>query len=56
MADNRSHLEEKYTWDLTTIFDSDQRWETEVNALKIDLEKAQTLAGHLLDSAKDYWK
>ncbi|WP_205029862.1 oligoendopeptidase F [Streptococcus porcinus] len=53
MADNRSHLEEKYTWDLTTIFDSDQRWETEVNALKIDLEKAQTLAEHLLDSAKE---
>ena len=23
MSDNRAHLEEKYTWDLTTIFATD---------------------------------
>ena len=29
MSDNRTHLEEKYTWDLTTIFATDADWETE---------------------------
>ena len=27
MSDNRCHLEEKYTWDLTTIFATDADWE-----------------------------
>ena len=27
MSDNRAHLEEKYTWDLTTIFATDADWE-----------------------------
>ena len=26
MSDNRAHLEEKYTWDLTTIFATDADW------------------------------
>lgn len=52
MADNRSHLDEKYTWDLSTIFASDQEWEKEVDLLKTELDNAQGLAGHLLDSAK----
>ena len=29
MSDNRCHLEEKYTWDLTTIFATDAAWEAE---------------------------
>lgn len=51
MSENRSHLEEKYTWDLTTIFPTDAAWEEELQALTADVEAAKTLAGHLLDSS-----
>ena len=29
MSDNRSHIEEKHQWDLTSIFPNDQTWEKE---------------------------
>ncbi|WP_159563991.1 oligoendopeptidase F [Streptococcus halichoeri] len=51
MSDNRSHLEEKYTWDLGTIFASDDDWEQEVQALNAALDQAKSDAGHLLDSS-----
>ncbi len=53
MSDNRTHLEEKYTWDLTTIFATDADWETEYESTVQDLKKASAYAGHLLDSAKN---
>ena len=53
MSDNRTHLEEKYTWDLTTIFATDADWETEYESTVQDLRKASAYAGHLLDSAKN---
>ena len=53
MSDNRAHLEEKYTWDLTTIFATDADWETEYESIVQDLKKASSFAGHLLDSAKN---
>ena len=53
MSDNRAHLEEKYTWDLTTIFATDADWETEYESTVQDLKKASAYAGHLLDSAKN---
>ena len=53
MSDNRAHLEEKYTWDLTTIFATDADWETEYESTVRDLKKASAYAGHLLDSAKN---
>ena len=53
MSDNRCHLEEKYTWDLTTIFATDADWETEYESIVQDLKKASSFAGHLLDSAKN---
>ena len=53
MSDNRSHLEEKYTWDLTTIFATDAAWEAEYESTVQDLKKASAFAGHLLDSAKN---
>ena len=49
MSDNRCHLEEKYTWDLTTIFATDADWETEYESIVQDLKKASSFAGHLLD-------
>ncbi|HEK9995508.1 oligopeptidase [Streptococcus equi subsp. zooepidemicus Sz16] len=51
MTDNRSHLEEKYTWDLSTIFATDAAWETEADSLLAAIEAARQQAGHLLDSS-----
>lgn len=52
MSDNRSHLEEKYTWDLSTIFPTDQAWESAYEDLTKDVEAASQYAGHLLDSSQ----
>lgn len=51
MSDNRQSIEEKYQWDLTTIFQSDEFWEDEVSLLNSEVEKAKRFAGHLLDSS-----
>lgn len=51
MSENRSHLDEKYTWDLTSVFPTDEAWEEELAELATDVEAAQNLAGHLLDSS-----
>ena len=29
MSDNRSHIDEKYKWDLSTVFATDDAWEAE---------------------------
>ncbi|MGT2844248.1 oligoendopeptidase F [Streptococcus hongkongensis] len=52
MSDNRSHIEEKYTWDLSTIFKTDQAFELELAQLNQDTDVAQKYVGHLLDSSK----
>lgn len=51
MSENRSHLDEKYTWDLTSVFPTDEAWEEELAELATDVEATQNLAGHLLDSS-----
>ena len=51
MTDNRSHLEEKYTWDLSTIFATDKDWEAEVSGLASEIDAAKDFSGHLLDSS-----
>ncbi|HER0864525.1 TPA: oligoendopeptidase F [Streptococcus pyogenes] len=51
MTDNRSHLEEKYTWDLSTIFATDKDWEAEVSDLATEIDAAKDFSGHLLDSS-----
>ena len=56
MTDNRSHLEEKYTWDLSTIFATDEMWEAEVSQLTTDVEASKEFAGHLLDSSANLLK
>ncbi|MFS1663799.1 oligoendopeptidase F [Streptococcus sp. zg-JUN1979] len=50
MSDNRSTIEEKYTWDLTSVFASDKDWEVEWESLSKALDEAKNYAGHLLDS------
>lgn len=52
MSKRRYEIEEKYQWDLTTIFPTDEAWEAELADLQAETEKTKEFAGHLLDSAK----
>ncbi|HEM2740412.1 oligoendopeptidase F [Streptococcus suis] len=52
MSKQRYEIEEKYQWDLTTIFPTDEAWEAELADLQAETEKTKEFAGHLLDSAK----
>ncbi len=51
MAKQRNEIEEKYTWDLSTIFPTDEAFEAELAQVSEEVKKAASLAGHLLDSA-----
>ena len=51
MAKQRNEIEEKYTWDLTTIVPTDEAFEAELAQISEEVKKAASLAGHLLDSA-----
>lgn len=51
MAKQRNEIEEKYTWDLSTIFQTDEAFEAELAQVSEEVKKAAGLAGHLLDSA-----
>ena len=53
MVKNRNEIPEALTWDLTTIFSTDQKWETELEKVKKELSLVETNdKGHLLDSAE----
>ena len=52
MVLQRNEINEKDTWDLSTIFESDQKWEEELALLTEDTKQAASLEGHLLDSAE----
>ena len=52
MVLQRHEINEKDTWDLSTIFETDQKWEEELALLTEDTKEAASLEGHLLDSAK----
>ena len=56
MAKQRNEIEEKYTWDLTTIFPTDEAFEAELSQVSKELKEASSLAGHLLDSADSLLK
>ena len=51
MVKQRNEINEKYQWDLSTIFPSDASWEEELHAITADLSQAEGFEGHLLDSA-----
>ena len=51
MAKQRNEIEEKYTWDLSTIFPTDEAFEAELAQVSEEVKKAASLAGYLLDSA-----
>ena len=50
MAKQRNEIEEKYTWDLSTIFPTDEAFEAELAQVSEEVKKAASLAGNLLDS------
>ncbi len=52
MSDNRSHMAEKYQWDLSTIFRTDEDWEQEMSLLTSDIENAKENQGHLIESGQ----
>ena len=52
MVLQRNEIDEKDTWDLSTIFETDQKWEEELTLLTEDTKQAASLEGHLLDSAE----
>ncbi|MCR8967862.1 oligoendopeptidase F [Streptococcus zalophi] len=51
MSDNRKHIAKEFTWDLTTIFATDELWEKELASLSSALDDAKQYEGHLLDSS-----
>ena len=53
MVLQRNEINEKDTWDLSTIFETDQKWEEELALLTEDTQQAASLEGHLLDSAEN---
>lgn len=53
MVKQRNEIDEKYQWDLSTIFVTDQAWEDEASSLAADMKAASHYAGHLLDSAQN---
>ncbi len=52
MVLQRNEINEKDTWDLSTIFETDPKWEEELALLTEDTKQAASLEGHLLDSAE----
>ncbi len=53
MSDNRSHIEEKYQWDLSTIFATDQALEEEFETLSAQIQDAKSFAGNLVTSGQN---
>lgn len=49
----REEIEEKYTWDLTTIFKSDNDWYDELNIVSKEIERIADFKGKIVSSAKD---
>lgn len=52
MSNERHEIQEKYTWDLTSVFSDDQAWRDEFASLEADVAKAADLEGQLLESAQ----
>ncbi|MFC3931628.1 oligoendopeptidase F [Streptococcus dentapri] len=52
MSDNRAHIDEKYQWDLRTVFPTDQAWKEEFADLSQAVAEAKDLSGLLDKSAQ----
>lgn len=56
MSENRRHLDEKYTWDLTTVFPTDESWEESFETLSADVEAGRAYEGQLVTSSENLLK
>ena len=56
MVLQRNEINEKYTWDLSTIFATDQAWEEELTLLSKDTKESSNFEGRLLESAASLLK
>lgn len=52
MTNNRNHIDEKYQWDLTTVFKTDLDWEKELTSLDTDLDYARSYKGHVIETSE----
>lgn len=50
---SRDEIEEKYKWNLTDIYDSDDNWEKEFKWVEDNLNNYRKFEGHLTDSAEN---
>lgn len=50
----REELPEKYKWDLTDLYPSDEAWKAEKERLQSEIEQITKYKGHLTDSAATY--
>ena len=48
----RDEIEEKYKWDLTTIYKSDEEFNKELKNVKEELEKVTNYKGNIINSSK----
>ena len=48
----RDEIEEKYKWDLTHIYASDEAWETDYEAVAAETEKVSAFDGHVAEDPK----
>lgn len=51
----RSEIEEKYKWDLTTIFKTDEDWSNELENVKQELENVTNYKGNIINSSKNLY-
>ena len=52
----REEIEEKYTWDLTTIYKTDEDWYNELDSVSKEIEEIPNFKGKIVSSAKDLLK
>ena len=51
----RDEIEEKYKWDLTTIYKSDEEFKKELDDIKKELEKVKEYKGNIINSSKNLY-
>ncbi|MGM9850413.1 MAG: oligoendopeptidase F [Bacilli bacterium] len=51
----RDEIEEKYKWDLTTIYKSDEEFNKELKNVKEELEKVTNYKGNIVNSSKNLY-
>ncbi|MFC4559331.1 oligoendopeptidase F [Virgibacillus kekensis] len=52
----RSEIPEELTWDLSQIFETDEAWEKELQALKNDIPEIEKFQGKITDSAENLYE